>query len=284
MSSDELPPLRDVIAQHDLRAHKKLGQNFLLDANVTDKITRHAGDLDGAHVIEIGPGPGGLTRSLLKTGAVDVTALEFDPRAVGALQSLVDHARGRLSVVQGDALDTDITALTPAPRAIVANLPYNIATRLLTGWLAQIRKDAGAYRSMTLMFQKEVADRITATAGGKAYGRLSVLCQWLCDVKIVYVLPPSAFTPPPKVSSAVVHFVPKILPPDAPEFAAVEALTAAAFGQRRKMIRSTLRAYESILAEMGINTARRAEDLPPDVFIEIALRGAAINVPVKAPV
>jgi 16S rRNA (adenine1518-N6/adenine1519-N6)-dimethyltransferase len=267
---NSLPPLRDVIAAHNLRAEKKLGQNFLLDLNITDKIARHAGDLEQATVFEIGPGPGGLTRSLLKAGAKKVIAVEFDPRAVRALAGLQAFAAGRLEVIEGDALGMNLTELAPPPRAIVANLPYNIATPLLTGWLQQIRNDHTAFQSMTLMFQKEVVQRMVAGPGNKTYGRLSVLVQWLCDVRRVFDIPPSAFTPPPKVMSSVVHFVPRPLAKDAPPFERIEALTAAAFGQRRKMLRSSLKDYYAALVELGIDPALRAENLAVDDFVRLA--------------
>lgn len=268
---DSLPPLRDVIRAHDLRAEKKLGQNFLLDLNLTAKIARGAGDLAGAAVFEIGPGPGGLTRGILNAGADQLTAIEFDPRAVAALQDLQDAANGRLTVMQGDALDVDLLALAKGkPIAIVANLPYNIATPLLIGWLKQIHENPGAYRSMTLMFQKEVAQRIAAVPSTKEYGRLSILSQWLCETRALFDLPPSAFTPPPKVVSTVVHFVPKKIPADAPAFAAIEKLTAAAFGQRRKMIRGSMKDYLPVLESLGIDTTLRAENLTVEEFITIA--------------
>ncbi len=266
---DNLPPLRDIIETHGLRAQKKLGQNFLLDQNITDKIARLAGDLKDKHVFEIGPGPGGLTRSLLRTDAAKVTAIEFDLRAVAALQGLQEAAEGRLEVIAGDALRLDLCSLAPAPRAVVANLPYNIATPLLVSWLRQIRADQGAYDSMTLMFQKEVGERIVAQPGSKTFGRLGILCQWLCDVSIVYELPPSAFTPPPKVSSCVVHFRPKTIGADAPDFRAVEKVTAAAFGQRRKMIRTSLKDYAGRFEALGINPEARAENLSVQNFIDI---------------
>lgn len=265
-----LPPLRDVIAAHDLRAHKALGQNFLLDLNLTAKIARAAGDLDGVHVFEIGPGPGGLTRGLLQTDAVRITALEFDSRAVAALQDLVQAAKGRLEVIEGDALATDLTRLSKPPRAIVANLPYNIATPLLVGWLRQIRENPQAYRSMTLMFQREVAERLCAAPGSKTYGRLSILAQWLCEVKMVFDVPPAAFTPPPKVTSSVVRFVPKALNGPQPAFEMIEKLTAAAFGQRRKMIRSSLKDYRDALAACGLEETSRAENLSVEDFIALA--------------
>lgn len=266
-----MPPLREIIAQYDLRAEKKLGQNFLLDGNVTDKIARGAGDLTGGTVFEIGPGPGGLTRSLLRAGAGRVIALEFDPRAVRALRDLEDRAAGRLQVIEGDALKTNLLTLAPdGPRMIVANLPYNIATPLLIGWLKQIHADSRAYDSMVLMVQREVADRLTAKPGTKDYGRLSVISQWLCDIKALFTLPPQAFTPPPKVRSTVVRFTPKILPPGAPPFAAVEKVTAAAFGQRRKMVRSSLKDYEAFFESCGIVPEQRAETLPVESYVALA--------------
>ena len=272
---ETLPPLREIIAAHDLRAEKSLGQNFLLDQNITDKIARSAGDLSGHTVFEIGPGPGGLTRSLLRTPAAKIIAIEFDPRAIAALQSLKEAAGGRLELIHGDALNTNLTALAPGPRAIVANLPYNIATPLLIGWLRQIRQDPAAFASMTLMFQKEVGDRITAPPGGKAYGRLGVVTGWLCAARSVYELPPSAFTPPPKVKSSVVHFTPKALPADAPAFEAVEAVTAAAFNQRRKMIRSSLKAYLPAIEALGLDPTKRAEELSIEDFIALARKNTA---------
>jgi len=268
---DSLPPLREVISRNDLRAEKKLGQNFLLDLNITDKIARAAGDVSNATVFEIGPGPGGLTRSLLKAGAKRVVAIEYDPRAVAALGELAEFSQGRLEIVQADALETDLLSLAPeGERVIVANLPYNIATPLLMGWLAQVRDDHNAYRGMVLMFQKEVAERLSAPPGGKAYGRLAVIAQWLCAVKSLFSLPPQAFTPPPKVTSSVVGFTPKSLPENGPAFAAVERVTAAAFQQRRKMLRSSLKNYAAALETLGIDPTLRAEELSPAQFVAIA--------------
>lgn len=268
---DSLPPLREVIRAHDLRAEKKLGQNFLLDLNLTSKIARGAGNLRGASVFEIGPGPGGLTRGILGAGAENLTAIEYDPRAVAALQDLQTAAHGRLSILQADALTVDILPLAQGrPAVIVANLPYNIATPLLIGWLKQVRHHPGAIRSMTLMFQKEVAQRITAAPGTKEYGRLSILSQWLCDARTLFDIPPSAFTPPPKVVSTVVHFTPKNVDVDAPAFDAIEKLTAAAFGQRRKMIRGSMKEYLPAIESLGIDTSLRAETLSVEDFIRIA--------------
>lgn len=272
---EALPPLREVIAAHALSAQKALGQNFLLDLNITDKIVRTAQEktsknFEGVNVFEIGPGPGGLTRSLLKSKARKVTAIEFDFRAVEALKSLKEVAGDRLEIIQKDALETDLTGLSEGPRAIVANLPYNIATPLLVDWLKQIRSDESAFQSMTLMFQKEVAQRIVAPSGGKAFGRLAVISQWLCGVHILFDLPPSAFTPPPKVTSSVVHFTPKDLAFDVPTFENVEQVTAAAFNQRRKMIRSSLKAYMEAIESLGLDPQARAENLSVADFIAIA--------------
>lgn len=272
---DVLPPLREVIATCGLNAQKSLGQNFLLDMNITDKIVRLAQDCDGhdwadTHVFEIGPGPGGLTRSLLKTSARKVTAIEFDARAVDALQGLTDAAAGDLEILRQDALRADLTVYGDAPRVIVANLPYNIATPLLIGWLRQIRQDRDAFRCMALMFQKEVGDRISARPDTKSYGRLAVITQWICQAAGIYDLPPSAFTPPPKVQSSVVFFRPKVLPDNAPDFAAVERVTAAAFGQRRKMIRSSLKDYMGAIEALGIDPQKRAENLSVQEFLDIA--------------
>lgn len=268
---DALPPLRDIIAAHGLSAKKSLGQNFLCDLNVTDRIAGAVRDLSQGTTFEIGPGPGGLTRSLLRAGAGRVIAVEFDPRAIAALESLRVAARGRLEIIQADALVTDLSALAPQPpRRIIANLPYNIATPLLVGWLRRMRDDAASFESLTLMFQREVADRLLAAPKTKAYGRLAVLAQWLCHIERKFDLPPTVFVPPPKVTSSVVHFTPRMLPPDSPAFATVEKLTAAAFGQRRKMLRSSLRGFEDILQQSGLDPTDRAEDLAVEDFIRLA--------------
>lgn len=271
---ENLPPLREVINAHGLIADKKFGQNFLFDSNITDKIARHAdracGGLESKNVIEIGPGPGGLTRSLLKSEAKSVTAIEFDPRAVNALQDLKAASDSRIEIIEADALETDITALVPQPRVIVANLPYNIATPLLIGWLKQLREDTNAYDALVLMFQKEVAQRICASTGDKAYGRLSVISQWLCNCKKLFDLSPSAFTPPPKVTSSVVQFIPKALENDAPTFENIETITAAAFGQRRKMIRSSLKDYADAIEHCNLNPELRAEALSINDYIKLA--------------
>ena len=263
-----LPPLREVIARHGLDARRSLGQHFLLDGNLTARIVRAAGTLTGRHVLEVGPGPGGLTRALLASDAADVTAIELDPRAVAAGEELAAAAAGRLRVVAGDALAIDMTALVPAPRVVVANLPYNIASPLLVGWLRQ----AAAFESLTLMFQQEVAERICAAPGTAAYGRLAVLAQWLCATGIALRVSPEAFVPPPKVWSAVVHLRPNATQPDTARFAAMERLTAAAFGQRRKMLRGALRGLggEALLHDAGIAPERRAETLSVAEFERLA--------------
>lgn len=267
-----LPPLRDVIARYELRAEKKLGQNFLLDMNITDKIARVAGDLSTSCIFEIGSGPGGLTRSLLKAGANNVIAIEFDHRAITALQELETASNGRLHVIHGDALETDLLALQPQQQEniIIANLPYNIATPLLIGWLRQIRDSKDAFRMMVLMFQREVAGRLTARPNTKAYGRLSVIAQWLCDIHYEFSLPPQAFVPPPKVTSGVVRFLPKDLPSDSPAFATVEKITAAAFGQRRKMVRTSLKDYADFFESCNINPVWRAGEIPIQTYIDLA--------------
>lgn len=268
---DALPPLRDVIRDHGLRAEKALGQNFILDQNLTDKIVRAAGPLAGLNVFEIGPGPGGLTRSILRAAPSSLTAVEFDPRAVAALQGLKEAAGNTFHVIQDDALKTDLTALAAAPRAIIANLPYNIATPLLIGWLKRIRQDHDTFSHMTLMFQKEVAERIVAKPGSKAYGRLAVMVQWLCKASLCFDLPPSAFVPPPKVTSSVVHFRPVPLQDGSPAFEDMERVTAAAFNQRRKMIRSSLKAYLEAVHVAGIDDQKRAEELSVADFLAIII-------------
>ncbi len=272
---DNLPSLRDIIRDHDLRAEKKLGQNFLLDQNLTDKIARVAGDVSDVTVFEVGPGPGGLTRSLLHANAKKVIAVEYDPRAIKALESLKDVAQGRLDIHHTDALKTNLLDLSEDPtgrHAIVANLPYNIATPLLIGWLKQIYMNSCAYQSMTLMFQKEVAQRITAQVGDKAYGRLAILSQWLCYTEMVFNVPASAFSPPPKVTSSIVHLTPKKITGDQPDFQMLEKLTAAAFGQRRKMVRSSLNAYSEHFEACGIDPTWRAENLQICHFVDLAKR------------
>jgi 16S rRNA (adenine1518-N6/adenine1519-N6)-dimethyltransferase len=265
---DELPPLREVIAKFDLGARKALGQNFLLDLNLTGRIARSAGDLSGVTVIEIGPGPGGLTRALLNSDAAAVVAVERDSRCIVALADLVEASEGRLRLIEGDALEVDPEAIAPAPRAIVANLPYNVATPLLIGWLKRIEQ----FRSLTLMFQREVADRLSAKPGTKAYGRLSVISQWRAEVRPMFNLPARAFTPPPKIESTVVQLIPRAVPEPA-EFSDMEAVTAAAFGQRRKMLRASLKSLgnaEALIEEAGLIPTQRAEEVPVAGFAALA--------------
>ena len=272
MTLDDLPPLREVIRAHGLSAQKRLGQNFLLDLNLTGKIARAAGPLDGVTVIEIGPGPGGLTRSLLGAGAAHVVAIERDGRCISILNDISTHAPGRLTVIEADALAADLSQHAQGPTRIVANLPYNIATPLLIGWLSTDTWPP-FFDKLVLMFQLEVAERITAVVGTKAYGRLSILAQWRTVPRILFKVPPSAFTPAPLVTSAMVELVPRETPyPCRRE--TLERLTAAAFGQRRKMLRSSLKSLGAValdaLAALGIDTSRRAETLSVEEFCTIA--------------
>jgi len=270
---DDLPPLREVIRRHGLAAKKSLGQNFLLDLNLTARIARAGGALDGVTAVEIGPGPGGLTRALLAEGAARVIAVERDARAIAALAEIAAHYAGRLSVVEGDALEFDAPAHLAGGRArVIANLPYNIATALLVDWLTA-EPWPPWYDALVLMFQREVAERIVAAPGGKAYGRLSVLAGWRCDAKIMFEVAPSAFVPRPKVTSAVVRLVPRAapLPCDAQ---ALQRVTEAAFGQRRKMLRQSLKTLGrdplALLEAAGIAPTARAEEIPVAGFVKLA--------------
>ena len=270
---DALPPLRDVIATHELKARKSLGQNFLLDLNLTAKIARQVGDLANCDVLEIGPGPGGLTRGLLAEGARRVVAVEKDRRCIPALEDIVAHHPERLQVLEGDALDIDPTLHLTAPIRIAANLPYNIGTELLVRWLTPPLWPP-FWQSLTLMFQREVAERITAQPGSKAYGRLAILAQWRCTANIVLSLPPEAFTPPPKVSSAVVHLVALKEPKFPADAKTLERVVATAFNQRRKMLRSALKPLggdiEDRLRAAGIAPTDRAENIPLEGFCALA--------------
>lgn len=265
-----LPPLGEVIRRHGLAAHRTLGQNFLLDLNLTRRIARAAGSLDGVTIIEIGPGPGGLTRALLLEGASHVVAIERDHRCLPALAELAAAFPGRLTLIEGDALTLDPAALTPAPRKIVANLPYNIATALLLRWLPGI----AAYSSLTLMFQKEVAERLAAHPRSKAYGRLSVATQWLATVERVFDVAPRAFVPPPKVTSTVVNIIPRPAPLAPCRPGDLERVTAAAFGQRRKMLRASLKSLGgdtlALIAAAGVPATARAEELTVEEFCALA--------------
>ncbi|MGQ0610301.1 MAG: 16S rRNA (adenine(1518)-N(6)/adenine(1519)-N(6))-dimethyltransferase RsmA [Paracoccaceae bacterium] len=270
---DGLPPLREVIRSHDLAAKRQLGQNFLLDLNLTAKIARMAGDLSACDVLEIGPGPGGLTRGLLAEGARHVLAIEKDPRCLPALHQIAAAYPGRLTVIEGDALKIDAAALLTAPVRIVANLPYNVGTELLVRWLTPDHWPP-FWQSLTLMFQREVAERIVATPRSDHYGRLALLAQWRCDAQIVMGLPPEAFVPAPKVHSAVVHLTRLAAPRFAADGAVLSRLTAMAFNQRRKMLRSSLRgmgpAIEAHLLAAGIAPTARAEEIGLEQFCALA--------------
>ncbi len=270
---DGLPPLREVIAAHGLRARKSLGQNFLLDLNLTAKIARQAGDLTACDVLEVGPGPGGLTRGLLAEGARHVLAVEKDARCLPALAEIAAAYPGRLTVVEGDAMEIDALARLSPPVRIVANLPYNVGTELLVRWLTP-KVWPPAWESLTLMFQREVAQRIVAQPGSKAYGRLAILAQWRCDARLVMDLPPEAFTPPPKVRSAVVHLTALPAPRFPADAAMLSKVVAAAFNQRRKMLRAALRGLapdiEEMLTAAGIPPTARAEEIGIEGFCRLA--------------
>ena len=273
---DDLPPLRETIRRHGLSARKSLGQNFLLDLNLTGRIARAAGPLDGATVVEVGPGPGGLTRALLAEGASRVIAIERDERAVAALEEIAAHHPGRLTIVAGDALSFDVRPMLDGPARVVANLPYNIATALLVSWLT-VEPWPPWYDRLTLMFQREVAERIVAGPGSKTYGRLSVLTGWRAEAKILFDIAPSAFVPPPKVTSSLVQLLPRAAPlPCAVRD--LERVTAAAFGQRRKMLRQSLRSLGRdpipLLEKAAIDPTARAEDIAVEGFVALA-RGIA---------
>jgi len=275
--SDPLPPLRDVIKEHDLRAKKSFGQNFLLDLNLTGKIARTAGDLENSVIYEVGPGPGGLTRGLLANGAKRVVAVEMDKRCLPALQQISDAYDGRLNVIEGDALDMDELALLAPQKGeiprIAANLPYNVGTMLLIKWLTS-KEWKPWFASLTLMFQREVAERIVAQQGTKAYGRLSVLAQWRGKVRIAMNVPAAAFTPPPKVASAIIHYEP-IEPIDLDvKLQDLEKVVEKAFGQRRKMLRASLKGLEvpalELLEKAGLDPTLRAENLSVAEFVKLA--------------
>lgn len=269
---DNLPPLREVIEKHGIAAKKSLGQNFLFDLNITGRIARTAGDLRNSTVIEVGPGPGGLTRALLAEGARRVIAIERDDRCLAALAEIAAHYPGRLDVIAGDALETDMAALADGPTKVVANLPYNIATPLLIGWLTSEPWPAW-FESLTLMFQKEVAERIVAQPASSAYGRLGVLAGWRTDAWMAFDLPPRAFTPPPAVTSTVVHLTPRAAPFPC-RASTLQAVTQAAFGQRRKMLRQSLKSLGAnalaLLQEAGIEETRRAEEIGIEGFVALA--------------
>ena len=278
---DDLPPLREVIRRHGLSAKRSLGQNFLLDLNLTGRIARAAGPLDGVTVIEIGPGPGGLTRAHLAEGAAKVIAVERDQRALSALAEIAQRHPGRLTVVEGDALAFDAAPyLDDGPARIVANLPYNIATALLVSWLTT-EPWPPWYDRLVLMFQREVAERIVAPPGGKSYGRLSVLAGWRTQAKILFDIKPQAFVPPPKVTSSLVQLVPRAKPLPC-ERGLLERVTGAAFGQRRKMLRQSLKTLGSdplpLLAAAGIEPTARAEDIAIEGFVALARALEAVRM------
>ena len=274
MADDGLPPLREVIERHGLAAKKSLGQNFLFDLNLTRRIARAAGALEGFTIVEVGPGPGGLTRALLMEGATKVIAVERDERTLPALAEIQAAYPGRLDVISADALDVDWASVIKGPAKIVANLPYNVATALLVGWLTP-KTWPPWFSSLTLMFQKEVALRIAAKAGDDAYGRLSILSQWRCEATRLFDVNRSAFTPPPKITSSIVHLVPRLVcePPCKMEF--LERVTAAGFGQRRKMLRSSLKSVfanpEAVLEPLGIDPTTRAEQVSVADFARLAM-------------
>ena len=282
MTSDGLPPLRDVIRDAGLSADKRLGQNFLLDLNLTRRIARAAGPLAGRTIIEIGPGPGGLTRALFMEGAARVIVVERDERCRPALEQIAAHYPGRLEAHYADALELDwrmlLTGVTSRP-IIAANLPYNVATMLLIGWLETMPWPPW-YERMVLMFQKEVAERIVAEPNSKAYGRLAVIAQWRTQPKLLFTLKPEAFTPPPKVASAVVEFVPRASPAPPCDVMMLGRVTGAAFGQRRKMLRQSLRTLRDdpapLLSAAGIDGTRRAESLAVAEFARLAMVAAKL--------
>lgn len=268
---DGLPPLREVIARYGLEARKSLGQNFLLDLNLTQKIALTGGPLESCIVLEVGPGPGGLTRALLANGVRKVMAIERDSRCLPALAEIGAHYPGRLDIIEGDALDIDLAGITSGQTIrIIANLPYNIGTQLLVNWLFS-EPWPPCFQSLTLMFQKEVGQRIVAAPGSSAYGRLGVLAGWRTDARIAFDVPPQAFTPPPKVTSSVVHLVPRKSPLPC-QAATLSRVTQAAFGQRRKMLRQSLKALggERLLVACGIDPQRRAETLEVKEFCDLA--------------
>jgi 16S rRNA (adenine1518-N6/adenine1519-N6)-dimethyltransferase len=270
LARDGLAPLREVMRRHGIEPKRALGQNFLFDLNLTQKIARAAGKIDEGTVIEVGPGPGGLTRGLLAEGAGKVIAVERDARALPALQEIAVRYPDRLQVIEADALTVDAATLGENPRRIVANLPYNVATPLLLKWLEQAER----FAAMTLMFQKEVADRLTATPRTKDYGRLSIVTQWRCQVKQLFDIPPRAFVPPPKVTSTVVRLAPRPAPLAPADFAALERVTQAAFGQRRKMLRQSLKTLpvevNALLDRANIRDTARAEELSIEEFCQLA--------------
>ena len=260
--------LKEIMERHNITARKSLGQHFLFDENLTRRIAKSSGDLSGIHVIEIGAGPGGLTRSLLETKALSVVAIERDKKCIGALEELQKYSKNRLSIIEGDALNIDLINLTPHPRRIIANLPYNIATQLLINWV----KQANEYRGFTLMFQREVAERITAKPNSKSYGRLSIICQWLTDARKLFDIAPSSFFPQPSVTSSVIAMETRKMPLASADMNKLELVTRLAFGQRRKMLRRSLQSIggSDLLLKANIQETFRAEELTVEQYCDLA--------------
>lgn len=260
--------LKEIMERHNITARKSLGQHFLFDENLTRRIAKSSGDLSGINVIEIGAGPGGLTRSLLETKALSVVAIERDKKCIGALEELQKYSKNRLSIIEGDALNIDLINLTPHPRRIIANLPYNIATQLLINWV----KQANEYRGFTLMFQREVAERITAKPNSKSYGRLSIICQWLTDARKLFDIAPSSFFPQPSVTSSVITMETRKMPLASADINKLELVTRLAFGQRRKMLRRSLQSIggSDLLLKANIQETFRAEELTVEQYCDLA--------------
>lgn len=267
-----LPPLREVIEAHQLRAKKSFGQHFLLDQNITDKIVRKAGVQAMQHLIEVGPGPGGLTRSLLASGAASLTVIEMDARCIPIMEHLRECSTMPFTIIEGDALAVHIPERVSAPRAIIANLPYNVGTQMVLKWLEELHADAGVYAHISVMLQQEVVDRICAKPYSKAYGRLSVMAQWICDTSLLMHLPPQAFSPPPKVDSAVIQLCPKARS-DKMEFAVMEKLVQCAFNQRRKMLRKALSPLgmdaSQLCAKAGVDETLRPDQVSVEQYLKL---------------
>jgi 16S rRNA (adenine1518-N6/adenine1519-N6)-dimethyltransferase len=260
--------LKEIMERHNIKARKSLGQHFLFNQNLTRRIAKSSGDLSGINVIEIGAGPGGLTRSLLETKALSVVAIERDKKCISALEELQKYSKNRLSIIEGDALNINLINLTPHPRRIIANLPYNIATQLLINWL----KQANEYRGFTLMFQREVAERITAKPNSKSYGRLSIICQWLTDARKLFDIAPSSFFPQPSVTSSVIAMETRKMPLASADMNKLELVTRLAFGQRRKMLRRSLQSIggSDLLLKANIQETFRAEELTVEQYCDLA--------------
>lgn len=276
--SAKLPPLREVIEAFELRAKKSFGQHFLLDQNITDKIVRRAGVDSSMHVVEVGPGPGGLTRSIIASEAASVHVIEKDARCIPVMEQLRAFSEGKLHIHEGDALEIDPREIATSPRAIIANLPYNVGTQMVLQWLAHLHADIGAYTHISVMLQQEVVERILAKPRSKAYGRLSVMAQWICDVEMLMHLPPQAFSPPPKVDSAVVQLRGKTRIDKLP-FKAMESLVQTAFNQRRKMLRASLKPLgvdtTALCAKANIDETLRADQLSVEEYVRLAEAYAA---------